>query len=400
MAQFDPNFDMADPWSRFAADRSACPIGRVMRDDGFTFHRINTYDLIREASRRHDLFSNRLGVGPRGPHREGEQVLEYTDPPAHTIHRQLIGKAFSVARVNEKADRIQQIADDLIDEIVATGTNRFELRRQFARPLPSQVIAEILGVPSNDRAQFIAWSERIEAVAGDLVLSEEDEQVRRTFLDYCLAQLRSRLEHPRDDLLTTIMHAQVEGQRFTEIEAAAMVRLLLAAGNGTTSIGASNLVYQLEKHPDQKARLLADMDGLLESCVEEGFRFDCPVKGNFRGVLGHGEIGDVKVEPGERIYMLYASGNHDPSRYDRPDEFVIDRDWPKLPRHLAFGYGIHFCLGADLARLETQIGIRTLYTRLPNLRIAQGFTPSQVPGMTFRTWEKLEMEFDGPVAGR
>jgi cytochrome P450 len=142
------------------------------------------------------------------------------------------------------------------------------------------------------------------------------------------------------------------------------------------------------------------MDELLVSAVEEGFRFDCPVQGNLRGVKQDTELAGASLQKGERVYSFYTSGNHDPTKYDRPDEFLIDRDWSTLPRHFAFGFGIHFCMGADLARLETQIAIRTLYKRLPNLRIRPGFVPQQVPGMVFRTWREIEMQFDGPAAPR
>jgi cytochrome P450 len=395
------SFESSDPepWADIAADRAECPVHRIDAPGGFSYYQVNRWDLIREVNRRHDIFSNREGVVPRGAEPEGEQVLEYTDPPTHTFHRQLIGKAFSAARVNERAERIQQIADDLVDAIVAKG-NRFRLRRQFARLLPSQTISEILGIPDHEREQFIAWTEVGELNAGEPVPEEAAREAKKAFLDYSIAQLRDRKANPRDDLLSTIMHAQVDGERLTETEAAALVRLLLGAGNGTTSIALSNTIYQLEKRPDQKARFLADIDGLTNSTVEEGLRFDCPVQGNLRGVIGAAEIGGVRVEPGDRLYSFYTSGNHDPDKYDRPDEFIVDRDWTKLPRHFAFGFGIHFCVGADLARIETRIGLSTLYKRLPGLRIAPDCQPKQIGGLVFRTWDEIEMVFEGPVAPR
>jgi cytochrome P450 len=387
------------PWREIAEDRATCPILHVNGPGGFDYYQVNTYDLIRDVNRRHEAFSNRMGVVPRGAEADGEQVLEFADPPEHTLHRQLIGKAFSAARVNERAGRIQEIADDLVDQCAAHGES-FRLRHDFARQLPSQVIAELLGVPNDEREKFIAWSEAAEAAVGELNKSEELLANEKALLDYCIAQLRSRVHSPRDDLLSTIVHAQVEGARLTESEAASMVRLLLGAGNGTTSIGISNLVYLLEDNPREKAKLLADMNGLLSSAVEEGFRFDCPVQGNLRGVKHDAEVGGVPVHAGERLYSFYTSGNHDPKKYDRPDEFLVDRDWSTLPRHFAFGFGIHFCVGAELARAETQTAIRTLYTRLPGLRMKKGFIPEQVPGMVFRTWREIEMVFDGPVGPR
>lgn len=400
MSKFDSfTGDLPAPWPEIAEDRAACPVLHVTAPSGFQYHQVNTYELIREVNRRHGDFSNRMGVVPRGPEDEGAQVLEFADPPEHTLHRQLVGKAFSAARVNEKADRVQEIADDLVDAIAEAG-DRFHLRRDFTRPLPSRLIAEILGIPPDEQALFIARADMVEEATGKLERSDEERENERAFLAYCIAQLRARALEPRDDLLSTIVHAQVEGQQLSETEAAAMVRLLLGAGNHTTSIGISNLIYLLDANPKEKAKLLNNMDGLLVSAVEEGFRFDCPVQGNLRGVKQDTELAGAALRKGERVYSFYTSGNHDPTKYDRPDEFLIDRDWSTLPRHFAFGFGIHFCMGADLARLETQIAIRTLYKRLPNLRIRQGFVPRQVPGMVFRTWREIEMQFDGPVAPR
>jgi len=383
-----------DPWHQIRRDRERCPVVHVEAANGFSFLQVGTYDLVREVLRQPEVFSNRMGVIPRGAEGDEEQVLEFADPPEHTIHRALIGKAFSAARVNERHARIQAVADDLVDEIAEAG-NGFQLRARFGRQLPSRIISEILGVPEEDRARFIEWSEIGEAAVGQIEPDPGTVEAQEAFLEYCRKCLRDRLNSPRDDLLSTIIHAQQDGQRFTETEAAAMVRLLLAAGNGTTSIGISNLVYLLETNPDEKRRLLADMDGLIASAVEEGFRYDCPVQGNLRGVLRETEVGGHKLMPGDRAYLFYTSANHDPAHYDEPDRFRIDRDWTREARHYAFGFGIHFCLGAELARAETQIAIRTLYTRLPNLRMKAGFRPQQVPGMVFRTWAEIEMEYDG-----
>ncbi|WP_084582357.1 cytochrome P450 [Sphingomonas azotifigens] len=400
MTRYDPFTDQSPfPWKLVEQDRAMCPVHAAQGPQNFDYHRVNTYDLVREVSRRFDAFSNKLGVQPLGAYPEEEQVLEFADPPEHTLHRQLIGKAFSVARVNEKLDRIQQIADDLVDAIARRG-NRFRLRYDFGRLLPAQVIAEILGVPIHDQAQFIAWSEIMEAASNEIEPSPESIAANTAFLDYARTQLSQRLAQPRDDLLSSIVHAEIDGARLTLTQGAAMVRLLLAAGNGTTSIAISNLIFLLETNPDAKKRLLDNMEMLLDSAVEEGLRFDCPVQGNLRGVTHDTEIGGHRVIAGDRVYAFYASANHDPARYDRPDEFVIDRDWSKEARHFAFGYGIHFCLGAELARAETKLAVRTLYERLPNLRLRPGFTPEQVPSITFRTWREVEMEFDGVAAPR
>lgn len=388
------------PWDKMAADRQQCPVAHVRNEDGFSYFQVSTYDLVKQVHRDHKSFLNSRGVIPRGAEPEEEQVLTFADPPKHTRQRRLIGKAFSAARVNEKAERIQQVADDLVDAIDASGTGGFALKTAFTRPLPAQMIAELLGVPAADRDQFLRWAEIGESRVGFTDIKPEQVEAHEAFLQYSLDQLRQRRIEPRDDLLSTIINAEENGERLSETEAAAMVRLLLAAGVGTTAIGISNLFWSLENNPGEKAKLLANLDGLAASAVEEGFRFDCPVQGAFRGVADTLELDGVGMSDGDRVYMQMSAANHDGSVYDRPDEFLIDRDWSTLPRHFAFGFGIHFCIGADLARLETQIALKTLYGRLPGLRVRPGFVPEQIPGMIFRTWHEIEMIYDGPALPR
>ncbi|MGD1256997.1 cytochrome P450 [Mycobacterium seoulense] len=399
MVHFNAMTDMsAEPWEALAKDRHQCPVERV-EVGGFVYHQVSEPKLIRQLLRRHDIFSNEMGVLPRGPEPVGERVLEFADPPAHRTHRQLVAKAFSNAQMNERISHIQAVADDLVDAIAAQG-NTFELRRQFGRPLPSTIVAEILGVPVQDRDLFMDLTERVEALLAEEQTSQETTHVMQQFIDYIYEQFRIRETVPTDDLLSSILYAEVDGKRFTRLEAAAMVRLLLGAGNGTTSIAISNTVWLIETNPAEKAKLLTDLDGLVESTVEEGLRFDCPVGGNFRGVTQSTELGGVNLKAGDRVFANYLAANHDPDRYDDPDSFKVDRPWAELPPHFAFGHGIHYCIGAPLARAETAIGLKTLYRRLPRLRLADGFTPERVPGAMFRTWTTVQLQFDGPVGPR
>jgi cytochrome P450 len=385
------------PWAVMADDRRNCPVGRVEVGD-FSYVQVSDSTLIDQAARAANIFSNRMGVLPKGPEPEGEQVLDFADPPEHTVHRRLISRAFAAARINEMTDRIGQIADDLIDGIAARGQT-FDVRADFARQLPSQIVSEMLGIPAAETPYFIGLTEQAEALMGDPDV-EAWNRANNEFMDYVLGQLDMRDSTPRDDLLTAILQAEDSGQRFTRREAAALVRLLLGAGNGTTSIAMSNTIYLLETHPDQKALFLSDPDRYASSTIEEGLRFDCPVQGNFRGVTEDTTLGGYHIEAGDRIFMLYSAANHDPATYPEPEQFRIDRDWKKLPPHFAFGRGIHYCIGANLARVESSIGLRALYRRMPNLRLAEGFQPEQLPGMVFRTWQSLPMVFDGPALPR
>lgn len=368
-----------------------------MTTDGFSYVQVVDSSLIEEASVDFSTYSNQMGVVPKGPAPEGEQVLEYVDPPDHGIHRKLVARAFSVAQVNDKKVRMHEVADQLVDEIAERG-NTFDVRTDFARQLPSQIVSEILGIPPSDRAYFIALTERSEALVGKPEETEAWKANNREFMEYVLAEFDKRAKDPQDDLLTSILRAEEDGQRFTRIEAAALVRLILGAGNGTTSIAISNTIYLLETNPEQKALFLSDIQRFAGPAIEEGLRFDCPVQGTFRGVKHDTTLGGEKLAAGDRIFMLYSAANHDPERYPDSDEFLIDRDWKSLPAHLAFGKGIHYCIGAALARAESTIGLETLYRRLPNLRLQDGFVAEQLPGMVFRTWSSLPMTFDPPAA--
>jgi len=399
MVEFNAFVDNSpDPWPLIATDRQSCPIDRV-DVDGFAYYQVSDTDLIQYVNRNHRIYSNMMGVIPRGPEPEGQRVLEFADPPEHTFHRKLVAKAFSMSKIEERSEQIQAVADDLVDDIVAKG-EEFELRRAFGRPLPSTIVAEILGIPVSDREFFMDLSERAEAAVSEPTATEEYQLVYREFVDYIYEQFDERERHPTDDLLSAILHAEVGDQRFTRLEGAALVRLLLGAGNGTTSIAISNTVWLLESNPTEKATLLADPERVAPTAVEEGLRFDCPVLGNFRGVIEETDLGGYRLAPGERVFQLYTAANHDPARYEDPDHFIADRDWSAIPPHFAFGHGIHYCIGAHLARAETTVGLKTLYTRLPNLRVRDGFVPEQLPGIVFRTWKELFMQFDGPTRPR
>jgi cytochrome P450 len=185
----------------------------------------------------------------------------------------------------------------------------------------------------------------------------------------------------------------VDGERFSREEVVQMVLVLVGAGLSTTATLIGNTIVALESFPAAKARFLSDVDGLAEAVVEEGLRYDGPIHGLFRTVTAPVELQGRPLAPGERVFACYSAANHDPDRFERPDEFVLDRDWRALPPHMAFGYGIHHCAGAHLARLEAQVAIATLYRRLPGLRLADGFVPAQLSGAVFRGWPEVRMRF-------
>lgn len=404
MPEYNPVVENIDPpWDAIAADRATCPVAHVSAPNE-EFFQITRHDLITQVLRNHKVFSNAHGVTvTKESYSPEEQVLSFADPPRHTKQRRLLVSAFSPARIEAMGPHIQEVADDLIDQLPADG-GTFELTSTLGAPLPVQIICEMLGVPIEDRDDFRRWSETSERAASlpDRAQVRAELDAFTAYLAALVDERRTAIEagDVREDLISAIMTAEVDGERFTSTEVVAIIRLLLSAGNTTTTTLIGNLVKAIEDHPLEKAKLLADLDGLSMSAVDEGMRYDGPIHGLFRTALTDTEVGGVQIPAGCRVFNVYGAGSHDPAVYDRADEFVVDRDWENLPSHLGFGMGIHHCLGSNLARMEADVAITSLYRRLPGLRLADGFTPQQFPGAIFRTYGVLQLQYDGPVGPR
>ena len=405
MPEYNPVSETVDPpWPAIAADRQKCPVAHIVQPNEEYFQ-ITRYDLITEVLRDHQTFSNVHGVTvAKEDYSEEEQVLAFADPPRHTKQRRLLVSAFSPARIDATAPRIQEVADDYIDQLPKDG-GTFELISVIGAALPVQIICEMLGVPMQDRDQFRRWSELMEQAASlpDRSVIQADMDAFNAYLASLVNERQALLaaggEQPTD-LISAIVAAEVDGDRFTQTECVAMIRLLLSAGNTTTTTLIGNLVKAIEDSPTEKAKLLSDLKGLSMNAVDEGMRFDGPIHGLFRTALRDTEVGGVQIPKGCRVLNLYGAGSHDPAVFENPDEFIVDRNFVGLPSHLGFGLGIHHCLGSNLARMEAQVAIETLYRRLPNLRLAEGFVPQQFPGAIFRTYGFLQMQYDGPVRPR
>lgn len=294
------------------------------------------------------------------------------DPPDHTRLRTLVHKAFTPRMVERLRERAQTITDSLIDRALANGG--MDLIAELALPLPVTVIADMLGVPASDHAVFQGWSRNL---AGTLELTDSQEVYERgsaatvEFSAYVRGLISERRKAPKEDLISALVAAEAEGDRLSEDEMVAMCILLLVAGHETTVnlIGSGTLA--LLRHPDQWAKLKAD-PSLAKSAVEELLRYDSPVQMTARWVMEDIDFAGHYMRKGQQVAMLLGAANHDPTRFDNPTELDITRD-PNP--HIAFGNGIHFCLGAPLARLEGQIAFATLARRLPNLRLATDNPP-------------------------
>ncbi len=296
--------------------------------------------------------------------------LLFSDPPLHTRLRALVNRAFTIRAVEGMRPRIAAIVDELLDQLVPG--QEVDLVEQFAAPLPLEIIAEMLGIPLADRKQFARWSDAVAESASPLLPKELREQAHRDaaeFAAYMRSAVRERHANPGDDLLTALVHAEVDGERLTDNDVARMGILLLSAGNETTRTLLTNAVADLLAHPDQLEVVRARPE-TVPSMVEEVLRFSPPVHMVWRRVTEDVEFGATAVPRGATVMPILVSANRDPREFPDPHRFDVTRD---TNRHLSFVVGIHHCLGAPLARLEAQVAIPMLLRRFPAL--ANGETP-------------------------
>ncbi|MEX2972149.1 cytochrome P450 [Streptomyces sp. C184] len=292
------------------------------------------------------------------------------NPPDHTRMRALVSQAFTRRRVERLAPRIEELTDELFTAMERTQ-GPVDLIEGLATPLPVAVISELLGVPTEDRHRMLTWSHAVaRALVPDFLLppgaAEQEAQARREFTDYLRELVVERRRAPGDDLLSALVTVHDDGDVLTENELLATCTLLLIAGHETTVNLIGNGTLALLRHPDQLARLRSD-PALTDNAVEELLRYDSPVQLTVRFALQDAEVAGVPVPAGSTLLMLIGAANRDPAAYEHPERLDIGR----TPlRHLAFGQGIHFCLGAPLARLETQIALRMLLARAPQVRLA------------------------------
>jgi cytochrome P450 len=281
----------------------------------------------------------------------------------HTRARGLVGKAFTPRRVEQLRGRIEEIVAELLDRAAARGS--MDVVRDLARPLPGIVIGELLGTPPDDRDMLLRWSEQLAELLDPLSGRngiEPPREATEAAAEYFRGLLAERRAHPRDDLLSAMLGAEVDGKSLSETELLALCTLILAAGHETTVNLIGSAVLLLLRHPGERKRLQDDL-GLLPTAVEECLRFEPPVQFTDRAVVQPCELGGVALEPGTIVAAVLAGANRDPERFENPERFDVARSGE---RHLSFGIGSHFCLGAALARLETQLALDGLLRRFPD----------------------------------
>ncbi|WP_405666309.1 cytochrome P450 [Streptomyces sp. NBC_01166] len=377
----------ANPYPYYAKMRADGPVHQVRTDDFESIWMIVGYEEARAA-----LADQRFSKDWRTTERFSASsnpinanMLEM-DAPHHTRLRKLVAREFTARRIEALRPRVEQITGDLLDAMVPAGSA--DLIDAFAFPLPMTVICELLGVPDIDRDAFRLLSNAIVTP----VSPEKESEAVSAMGAYLEELVEDKRCAPGDDLMSALIQARDdEGDRLSSDELIGMAFLLLVAGHETTVNLIANGVRALLDHPDQLALLRARPE-LIDGAVEEMLRYDGPVEtATFRFTREPVAIGPVVVPQGEAVLVALSSGDRDPGRYPDPDTFDIRRE---AQGHLAFGHGIHFCLGAPLARMEGRIAIRALLERCPGLvRDPDGGEPDWLPGLLLRGVRRLPVRW-------
>lgn len=417
-ALFGPEF-AADPYPAYAWLREHAPVRRTELPSGVEAWLVTRYEDAKRA-----LADQRLSKNP-GQHSEssahgkgkvgipGERSanlmthLLNIDPPDHTRLRRLVAKAFTPRRVAEFEPRVRELTDELIDAILArqqhqqhqhgagAGRGTAELIHDLAFPLPIYAICDLLGVPAEDQGDFRDWAGMM-LRHGNAPRGGVGRAVKK-MRAYLAELIHRKRDRPGDDLISGLIRASDHGEQLTENEAAAMAFILLFAGFETTVNLIGNGTYALLRHPAQRERLrrhlAAGDDGLLATGIEELLRYDGPVElATWRFATEPVTLGGQRIAPGEPVLVVLAAADRDPSKFTDPDVLDLAR---ADNQHLGYGHGIHYCLGAPLARLEGRTALAALLRRLPELRLAAD--PSELRwrgGLIMRGLRTLPVEFD------
>ncbi|MFD5106154.1 cytochrome P450 family protein [Streptomyces cinereoruber] len=396
-----------DPYPAYAWLREHAPVHRTTLPSG-----VEAWLVTRYADARQALADQRLSKNPahhdESPHAKGKtgipgerkaELMTHLlniDPPDHTRLRRLVSKAFTPRRVAEFAPRVQELTDRLIDAFVEKGSA--DLIHEFAFPLPIYAICDLLGVPEEDQDDFRDWAGMMIRHGGGPRggVARSVKKMR----GYLAELIHRKREEPGDDLISGLIKASDHGEHLTENEAAAMAFILLFAGFETTVNLIGNGLYALLRDPGQRGllqdSLAAGETGLLETGIEELLRYDGPVEmATWRYATRALTIGGQEIPAGDPVLVVLAAADRDPERFDGPDVLDLAR---RDNQHLGYGHGIHYCLGAPLARLEGQAALATLLTRLPDLRLAAD--PAELRwrgGLIMRGLRTLPVEFSPSV---
>jgi cytochrome P450 len=393
---------LADP---FAAYQQALATSPVYEVPGSGVTLVLSYALVAEATTRVDDFSNDFSAilsGVRSSDPDVAAVLEKgwpqrdtlltADPPDHTRFRKLVNLAFSMKRVDALEAHIRSIATSLIEACVAQGECDFV--GAFAMPLPVQMITEQIGIDRTDFATVKRWSDAFADRLGGMISKERELECAAEVVEFqhaMKAKIDARRAQPCDDLLSDLVNAQVDGERpLDDSELLSILQQLMVAGNETTTSSLAGGLVQLIRNPDQAAKVRAN-PALIRNMVEEILRTESPTAGLWRVVKRDCELGGVPLKAGTMLMLRFAAANRDPARFPDPDVFDVERK--NANSHLAFGRGIHMCVGNMLSRKELAVAFELLLDRLDQIEIVDGAALTYPPNMLLRGLSALPIRF-------
>ncbi len=392
------------PFHAYQRLRDVAPVHYVEQGQFFL---VSTYALCSEANSKPEIFTNDFQpllmpkpevaeIYAQGPFSMTEKTLLTNDPPSHTEFRSLVDTVFAPARVKKMEGYIAQIVDELIDGFIDDGA--VELITQFAIPLPMSIIADQLGVPRSDMADFKRWSDASVVPFSGLASLEEEKDAAHQMVEfghYFEKKLAEKRANPSDDIISDLSVAVLESKDrpLTLSEFLSIVQQVLTAGNETTTNTIACAMHNLIQNPDQLALIAAEPAKYARNATEETLRIEAPVQGQWRIVKQDTELGGVAIPAGSVVNLRYGSANRDPALFPDPDRFDITRK--NAMKNLSFGQGIHHCVGANLARKEVTIALTHLFSRCTNWRFAAGKNDfSHIPSFTLRGLKALHLEFD------
>jgi cytochrome P450 len=382
--------DVRDPYTELARMRRDEPVQRL--DISVMPHEpskpvffVYRYDDIVQMLRDDQTFSSAIIIEAFGD-AFGKHVMLGMDEPEHRRHRSLVASAFTqrgLARWEEEL--IGPVADETIDRFADRG--RADLVREFTFPYPSQVIAGLLGLPRSDYPQFQRWSISLLSIT---VNRERALAASSALREYFIPILEARRQNPRDDLISRLANAEVDGERLLDEEIFSFLRLLLPAGVETTYRSTGNLLFGLLSNPEQLEALRSDRS-LIPQAIEEAVRWEAPLLMITRVATRDTELGGVAIPAGSAVMPVLGSANREEDRYPDPSRFDIFRP---SNGHISFGLGVHVCLGMHLARLEMRVALNRLLDRLPSLRLDPDGDDPHIRGQVFRSPTSLPVLFD------
>jgi cytochrome P450 len=385
--------DVRDPYTELARLRREEPVQRIdmsgmPHEESKPVFMVYRHEEVAQMLRDNETFSSAIIIDAFGDVL-GKQVMLGMDEPEHGRHRALVSKAFSQKALARWEDElVGRVGNELIDRFADRG--RADLVKEFTFPYPTQIIAGLLGLPREDYPQFQRWSISLLSFT---INPERGRAASQALQEYFTPILAARRQQPREDLISGLAQAEIDGEKLSDEEIFSFLRLLLPAGVETTYRSLGNMLFGLFSNPDQLDAVRDDRS-LLPQAIEEAVRWEPPLLTITRVATRDTELGGVAIPAGSSVMPMLGAANRQDDRYPDPDRFDIFRS---ARAHIGFGHGVHVCLGMHLARLEMRVALNLLFDRLPNLRLDPKGNDPHIRGQVFRSPTSLPVVFGAEV---